>query len=67
MTIAGSVVLTAGLTGFQPSRRPPLTGTQKFWEGVRFLSSAVIGINAKEEWHRENRKRDQNPELRVMN
>ncbi|MCY3873432.1 MAG: hypothetical protein OXF88_03960 [Rhodobacteraceae bacterium] len=65
MTIAGFVVLTGGLAGFHPSKRQPLPGTQKLWEGVRFLSLAVIAIKAKEEWDRKDRKGDQNPEVSV--
>ncbi len=33
MTVAGFVVLTGGLAGFHPSKRQPLSGTQKSWEG----------------------------------
>ena len=50
MTIAGYVVLTGGMAGFHPSKRQPLPGTRKFWERVRFLSNAVIGIQAMKEW-----------------
>ncbi len=50
MTIARFVVLTAGLAGFHPSKRQPLPGTQKLWEGVRFLSNAVITIRAMLNW-----------------
>ena len=50
MTIAGFVVLTGGLAGFHPSKRQPLPGTRKLWEGVRFLSNAVIAIQAMQEW-----------------
>ncbi len=50
MTIARFVVLTAGLAGFHPSKRQPLPGTQKLWEGVRFLSNAVITIQAMQNW-----------------
>ena len=41
MTIARFVVLMAGLAGFHPSKCQPLPGTQKLWEGVRFLSNAA--------------------------
>ncbi len=51
MTIARFVVLTGGLAGFHPSKRQPLPGTQKLWEGVRFLSNAVIGIRAMQDWN----------------
>ena len=66
MTIAGFVVLTGGLAGFHPSKRQPLPGTQKLWEGVKFLSTAVISIQAMQEWGRKNRK-GENPELSVIN
>ena len=66
MTIAGFVVLTGGLAGFHPSKRQPLPGTQKLWEVVRYLSLAVIGIKAKEEWDRKNRKGDEKPESSVI-
>ena len=56
MTIAGFVVLTGGLAGFHPSKRQPLPGTQKLWEGVKFLSQAVITIQAMQEWNRKKRK-----------
>ena len=56
MIIAGFVVLTAGLAGFHPSKRQPLPGTQKLWEGVKILSLAVITVQAMHEWNRKNRK-----------
>ena len=56
MTIAGFVVLTDGLAGFHPSKRQPLPGTQKLWEGVKILSPAVITVKAMHEWNRKNRK-----------
>ena len=56
MTIAGFVVLTGGLAGFHPSKRQPLPGTQKLWEGVKFLSHAVITIQAMQKWNGKNRK-----------
>ncbi len=56
MTIAGFVVLTGGLAGFHPSKRQPLPGTQRLWEGVRFLSRAVIAIQAREERDRKTEK-----------
>ena len=52
MTIAGFVVLTGGLAGFHPSKRQPQPGKQKLWEGVKFLSQAVIAIRAMQEWNR---------------
>ena len=54
MTIRGFVVLTGGLAGFHPSKRQPLPGTQKLWEGVKYLSHAAIGIQAMQEWSRKN-------------
>ncbi len=56
MTIGGFVVLTGVLAGFHPSKRQPLPGTQKFWEGVKFLSHAVIAIPAMQEWNRKKRR-----------
>ncbi len=50
MTVKGFVVLTGGLAGFHPSKRQPLPGTQKLWEGVRFLSQAVIAVRAVRDW-----------------
>ena len=50
MTIAGFVVLAGGLAGFHPSKRQPLPGTQKLWEGVRILSLTVIGTRAMHDW-----------------
>ena len=56
MTIAGFVVLTGGLAGFHPSKRQPLPGTQKLWEGVKILSLAVITVQAMHEGNRKSRK-----------
>ena len=53
MTIARFVVLTGGLAGFHPLNRQPLPGTQKLWEGIRFLSQAVITIRAMQDWDRD--------------
>jgi len=50
MTVARFVVLAAGLAGFHPSRRQPLPGTRKLWEGVKLLSSAVTAIQAMRDW-----------------
>ena len=50
MTVARFVTLTAGLAGFHPSKRQPLPGTRKLWEGIRFLSGAVIAIQAMRDW-----------------
>ncbi len=65
MTIAGFVVLTGGLAGFHPSKRQPLPGTQKLWEGVKFLSQAVFAIQAMQEWNRKKTKGEV-PELSVI-
>ena len=46
MTVAGFVVLTAGLAGFHPSKRQPFLGTQELWEGAELLPPAVITILA---------------------
>ena len=50
MTVASFVVLTGGLAGFHLSKRQPLPGTQKLWEGARLLSHAVIAIRAMQDW-----------------
>ena len=56
MTIAGFVVPAGGLAGFHPSKRRPLPGTQKLREGMKFLSHAVIGIRAMQEWGKMERR-----------
>ena len=56
MTVAGFVVLTGGLAGFHASKRQPLPGTQKLWEGVKLLSYAVITIQAMQDRDGANRK-----------
>ncbi len=43
-------MLTGELAGFHPSKRQLLPGAQKLWEGVRFLSHAVIVIQAMHDW-----------------
>ncbi len=65
MTVARFVTLTGGLAGFHPLRRQPLPGTQKLWEGVRVLSSAVIAIQAMRDWER-NRTERENTESSVI-
>ena len=65
MTIADFVVLTAGLAGFHPSKRQPLPGTQKLWEGVKFLSHVVIGIHAMQKWDK-NAEINTRPESSVI-
>ncbi len=50
LTIAGFAVTAAGLAGFHPSKRQPLPGRRKLWEGVKLLSYAVIAIQAMQEW-----------------
>ncbi len=60
------VALTGGLAGFHPSKRQPLPGTQKLWEGVRFLSQAVIGIRAKEDWDENHSEGDKDTELSTL-
>ena len=44
------------IAGFQPSKRQPLPGTQKLWEGVKFLSHTVITVQAMQQWKREKQK-----------
>ncbi len=50
MTMERYVVLTAGQAGFHPSKRQPLPGTQKLWEGLQILSAAVFGYQAMRVW-----------------
>ena len=57
--------LTGGLAGFHPSRRQPLPGTQKLWEGIRFLSNSVIAIRVMQEWNR-NAEREKKRESSVL-
>ena len=40
------VILTAGLAGFHPSKRQPMPGTKKLWQGMTLLSGAVLGYQA---------------------
>ena len=65
MTIARFVVLTAGLAGFHPSKRQPLPGTAKLWEGVRFLYQGVKAIQAMKGWE-ENKTEEENRDLSVL-
>ncbi len=38
-------VLTGGLTGFHPSKRQPLPGTETLWQGIRrTLAESVFAI-----------------------
>ena len=66
MTIASFVVLTGGLAGFHPSKRQPLPGTQKLWEGVRFLSHAVIAMRAMQEWDRNQSEGEKDTDSSVL-
>lgn len=54
MTIADFAVLTGRLTGFHPSKRQPLPGTQNLWEGVRILTYTDTAIRAMENGDRTN-------------
>ena len=40
------VILTAGLAGFRPTKRQPMPGTKKLWQGLMTLSPAVLGYQA---------------------
>ena len=40
------VVLTAGLAGFHPSKRQPMPGNRKLWQGMVALSGGVMGYQA---------------------
>ena len=46
MTMAEFIVLVAGLAGFHPSKRQPLPGTQKLWEGLLLLNNYILGAKA---------------------
>ena len=43
LTVAQPVVPTAGLAGFHPSERRPLTGAQKLWQGEKIPSRDIRG------------------------
>ena len=58
MDIRTFVVLAAGQAGFHPSKRQPLPGAQKVWEGVRILWTSVIGHSAMREWMKDNETTD---------
>ncbi len=66
MTIARFVVLTAGLAIFHPSNRQPLTGTQKLREGIGFLSQAIIGIQAMQDWYGNQSQGDEDTDLSAL-
>ena len=40
------VALTAGLAGFHPSKRQPMPGNRKLWQGMVALSGGVMGYQA---------------------
>ncbi len=46
ITVSQFVVLVAGLVGFHPSKRQPLPGTQKLWEGIRILNESIATVRA---------------------
>ena len=46
MTMTDFVVLVASLAGFHPSKRQPLPGTQKLWEGVLILNNYIHAYEA---------------------
>ena len=48
--VADVVALAGGRAGFHPSRRQPPPGTEKLWRGLPFLSNAVIGMRALNQW-----------------
>ncbi len=45
-TMATFVVLTGGLAGFHPSKRQPLPGVKKLWEGLLDLNTSVYAVQA---------------------
>ncbi len=56
MSVARYVTLVAGLAGFRPTKRQPLPGTQKLWQGLRILNVAETharAIRARTERRRE--------------
>ena len=44
----------ASVAGFHPSKRQPMPGTTKLWQGMTFLSGAVLGYQAMRD-RRQNR------------
>ena len=46
MTVARYVTLVAGLAGFRPTKRQPLPGTRKLWQGLRILNVAETHARA---------------------
>ncbi len=55
MTMERYVVLTAGQAGIHASKRQPLPGTQKLWEGLQILSIAVSGYRTIREWETQEK------------
>ena len=53
MDVRTFVALAAGQAGFHPSKRQPLPGTQKVWEGTNILWNAVIGHKAMSKWKKD--------------
>ena len=53
-TVADFAVLAGGLAGFHASRRQPLPGTMKLWEGLIILNTSVLAMQAFKEGRMEN-------------
>ena len=47
------VVLSAGLAGFHASKRQPIPGTQKLWQGLKILWYGVNTLQAHRKWKRK--------------
>ena len=53
MDIRTFVVLAAGLAGFHASKRQPLPGTRKLWQGLKILRYGVNTVQAQRKWKRK--------------
>ena len=55
-----------GLAGFHRSKRQPLPGTQRLWEGVWFLSRAVIAFRAIQNWDESKSEGEEETDSSVL-
>ncbi len=53
MDIRTFVVLAAGLAEFHTSKRQPLPGTRKLWQGLKILWYGVNTLQAHRKWKRK--------------
>ena len=53
MDIRTFVVLVAGLAGFHASKRQPLPGTRKLWQGLKILWYGINTVQAQRTWKRK--------------